>query len=102
MKTSRVPRLSSKEQLILELLVEHRSPMYGLEMVNASRRRLKRGTVDGTVARMAEKGLITSQQEDAPAEAGGLPRRVYTPTVLGRRLVDAYARLARLLPEFAR
>jgi DNA-binding PadR family transcriptional regulator len=98
----RVPRLSAKEQLILELLIGRREAMYGLELVGASRGRLKRGTVYVTLARMEDKGLVASRQEDAPAEAGGLPRRLYTPTALGRRLVDAHAQLARLLPEFAR
>jgi DNA-binding PadR family transcriptional regulator len=102
MDAARVPRLSSKEQLILELLIGHREAMYGLELVSASRERLKRGTVYVTLARMEDKGLVTSRQEDAPADAGGLPRRLYAPTALGRRLVDAYAQLARLLPELAR
>jgi len=31
-----------------------------------------------------------------------LPRRVYEATALGRRLLEAHAQLARLLPEFAR
>jgi PadR family transcriptional regulator PadR len=102
MSAARVPQMSSKEQLILELLIGHRAAMYGLELVSASRGRLKRGTVYVTLGRMQDKGLVTSRQEDAPAEAGGLPRRLYTPTPLGQCLVDAHAQLARLLPEFAR
>jgi DNA-binding PadR family transcriptional regulator len=102
MSAARVPRLSSKEHLILELLIGHRAAMYGLELVSASRGRLKRGTVYVTLARMEDKGLVASRQEAAPAGEGGLPRRLYMPTVLGRCLVDAHAQLARLLPEFAR
>jgi DNA-binding PadR family transcriptional regulator len=49
-----------------------------------------------------EKGFITSRLEDAPPEAGGLPRRVYEATALGRRMLDARSHLARLLPEFAK
>lgn len=96
------PRMSSKEQLILELLMAHRAAMYGLEIVTASRGHLKRGTVYVTLARMEDKGLVVSRQEDPPADAGGLPRRLYTPTALGRRFVQAHAQLAKLLPEFAR
>lgn len=98
-----LPRLSPKEQLILDLLISRRDGgMYGLELVGASRGRLKRGTVYVTLARMEDKGFVTSRQEEAPATAGGLPRRIYAPTGLGRRLASAHAQLAKLLPELAR
>ena len=74
----RVLTLSAKESVILQLLVRH-DQAYGLELVSASRGRLKRGTVYVTLGRMEEKGYITSRLEDAPPEAGGLPRRIYTP-----------------------
>jgi DNA-binding PadR family transcriptional regulator len=99
---SEVPRLSAKEQLILDLMIASRSAMYGLELVASSRGRLKRGTVYVTLARMENKGFVTSRHEDAPPDGGGLPRRLYSPTALARRLVEAHAQLARLLPEFAR
>jgi DNA-binding PadR family transcriptional regulator len=89
MRVGRIPTLPPKEALILELLVGE-SEMYGLQLVAASRRRLKRGTVYVTLGRMEEKGFITSRLEDAPPEAGGLPRRVYEPTAFGRRVLDAY------------
>jgi DNA-binding PadR family transcriptional regulator len=98
----RILTLSEKESLILELLSEG-SEMYGLQLVAASRRRLKRGTVYVTLGRMEEKGYIASHLEDAPANAGGLPRRIYRPTALGRRVLAAWTGGARLLmPEFAR
>jgi DNA-binding PadR family transcriptional regulator len=98
----RLLTLSSKENLILQLLVR-RQEMYGLELVAASKRRLKRGTVYVTLGRMEEKGYITSRLEDAPPGAGGLPRRVYQPTALGRRVLAAWTEAAeRLMPEFAR
>jgi DNA-binding PadR family transcriptional regulator len=93
--------LPAKQELILDLLVGRRE-MYGLELVTASRGRLKRGTVYVTLARMEEKGYIKSHLEDAPPEAGGLPRRVYEATPFGRRVLDAWAHVARLLPELAR
>ena len=95
------PTLSGKERIILELLIAARG-MYGLELVAASKRRLKRGTVYVTLGRMEDKGYIRSQLESAPADAGGLPRRIYEVTPLGRRVLDAFSELARLLPEFAR
>ena len=100
-RPSRPPSLSAKETLILELLVA-RGELYGLQLVTSSRRRLKRGTVYVTLGRMEDKGYIKSRLEDAPSDAGGLPRRVYEPTALGRRVLEAWTQVARLLPEFAR
>jgi PadR family transcriptional regulator PadR len=98
----RVLTLSAKESLILELLVRE-DELYGLQLVAASKRRLKRGTVYVTLGRMEDKGYITSRLEDAPPEAGGLPRRVYQPTALGRRVLTAWTSAAQyLMPEFAR
>jgi hypothetical protein len=74
-----VPNLSRKQRLILELLAE-RGEMYGLELVAASKRQLKRGTVYVTLGRMEEKGYIRSRLEDAPTKGGGLARRLYEPT----------------------
>ena len=94
--------LSAKETLILELLVRD-GELYGLQMVAASKRRLKRGTVYVTLGRMEEKGYVASRQEDAPPEAGGLPRRLYRATPLGRRVLTAWTTATRrLMPEFAR
>jgi PadR family transcriptional regulator PadR len=102
MATSRIPTLPPKEALILELLAEH-SEMYGLQLVAASKRRLKRGTVYVTLGRMEEKGFITSRLESAAPDEGGLPRRIYQPTAFGRRVLSAYAHVVRrLTPEPAR
>ena len=98
----RLLTLSKKEHLILQLLVD-RQEMYGLELVAASKRRLKRGTVYVTLGRMEDKDYITSRLEDAPPNAGGLPRRVYQPTALGRRVLAAWSKAAaHLMPEFVR
>lgn len=102
MKMPRIPTLSSKEALVLELLVQQ-GDMYGLQLVSASRRRLKRGTVYVTLGRMEEKGYVRSRQEAPPTKTGGLPRRLYEATALGRRVLSAWTRVTReLLPEFAR
>jgi len=73
---------SALEQLVLELLVSQ-GPTYGLDLVNASNGRLKRGSVYVTLGRMEQKGLVTSRLEVRPGE--GPARRLYEPTVLGRR-----------------
>ena len=88
--------------MILELLVRH-DEMYGLELVAASPRQIKRGTVYVTLGRMEEKGYVASRLEDAPVGAGGLPRRIYRPTPLGRQVLSAWAAVIRqLVPRLAR
>jgi PadR family transcriptional regulator PadR len=98
---ARLPSLSAKESLILELLARD-TELYGLQLVAKSKRQLKRGTVYVTLQRMEEKGYVASRLEDAPPTAGGLPRRIYQPTALGRRVLAAWTTAARLMPEFAR
>lgn len=100
--TAPIPRLPAKEALILELLMDE-AELYGLQLVAASKGRLKRGTVYVTLGRMEEKGFITSRLESAPADEGGLPRRIYEPTAFGKKVLSAYAQVARrLTPELAR
>ena len=70
-------RLAKSESLILNLL-SSRGECYGLELVDASKGKLKRGGIYVTLGRMEEKGLVRS----APAEGG---RRLYRPTALGER-----------------
>ena len=101
MRERRPPSLSGKESLILELLIAHQE-LYGLQLVAESKRLLKRGTVYVTLQRMEEKGYVASRLVDAPPEAGGLPRRIYQPSALGRRVFAVWTTAARLMPEFAR
>lgn len=97
----RVLTVSPKELLILQLLVRNKE-RYGLQLVAGSRGRLKRGTVYVTLGRMEEKGYITSTLDEPPPGAGGLPRRVYAPTALGRRMLSAWSSGAKqLVPAFA-
>ena len=96
-----IPSLSAKEGLILDLLGRSKE-MYGLELVAASGNELKRGTVYVTLARMEDKGFISSRLDDEPAPSGGLPRRLYTATACGRELHAARALLRRrLVPRLA-
>ena len=101
-KRAAVPRLSPKETLILELLTRE-GELYGLQLVDASKGRLKRGTVYVTLGRMEDKGYVSSHAEDAPDGAGGLPRRLYKATPYGLRVLKAWATLLQhLSPEPAR
>lgn len=74
-------RLPVSERLILTLLTSHGSS-YGLELVAASRGKLKRGGIYVTLGRMEDKGLVHSKV----AEDG---RRRYAPTALGERALMA-------------
>lgn len=74
-------RLPGSERLILTLLTS-RGSCYGLELVEASGGKLKRGGIYVTLGRMEEKGLVKS----TPSEAG---RRLYKPTGLGERALLA-------------
>jgi DNA-binding PadR family transcriptional regulator len=80
--------------------------MYGLELVARSKRQLKRGTVYVTLGRMEAKGFISSRLEDPPANTGGMPRRIYDATSVGRRVLAAWTNwmkaATRLAPELAR
>ena len=83
-----LPRLSPKEGAILALLRSRE--MYGLQLVEASGGSLKRGTVYVTLGRMEEKGYVESRPEPQAPGAIGLPRRLYRPTGLGLRVLDAF------------
>jgi PadR family transcriptional regulator PadR len=93
---SGIPSLSDKETVVLELLTRD-GEMYGLELVSASEGALKRGTVYVTLGRMEEKGYVKARPEEPPLRAGGMPRRVYSPTPLGREVLRAWATAGRQL-----
>jgi DNA-binding PadR family transcriptional regulator len=95
--TDAPPSLPGKERLILELLIEE-GPQFGLQLVKLSKGALKRGTVYATLARMEAKGYVESEQEALSAGAIGLPRRIFRPTALGRRVLNSWVLFAR---EFA-
>ena len=97
-----LPNLSGKEVLILDLLGRSKG-MYGLELVAASEGELKRGTVYVTLGRMEQKQLVASRLDDTPPPFGGLPRRLYTATAIGREVLAAVTALRkRLVPRLAR
>jgi DNA-binding PadR family transcriptional regulator len=91
------PSLPRKERLILELLAAAEEPLFGLQLVTLSNGGLKRGTVYATLARMEAKGYVASEQETPQPGAIGLPRRIYRPTALGTRVLNAWVVLAREL-----
>ena len=94
MSIEEIPRLSTKEALILKLLIDEGREMYGLEMVERSNDNLKRSTVYVFLARMEKKGYIKSKLDPGAASlnasARGTSRRMYKIQKFGRR---AYAAL---------
>ena len=84
-----LPKFSAAERLIVEMLVA-REELFGLQMVELSDGRLKRGTVYVTLGRMVDKGYLESRQEPLPEGAIGLPRRLYRPTGLAMRVLAVW------------
>lgn len=74
-------RLPATERLILSLLSTH-GPSYGLQLVETSHGRLKRGGIYVTLGKMEEKGLVSSA-----AQPDG--RRIYELKGLGHRALAA-------------
>lgn len=85
----RLPSMSPTESLVMELL--RGRERYGLELVDASRGTLKRGSVYVILARMEEKGFVDSKQEERSPGSSGLPRRLYRATPYGRKVHGAFA-----------
>ena len=95
MAEERLPSVSATESLILDLL--ENSERFGLELVDASKGRLKRGSVYVTLSRMEAKGFVQSRQEERAPGAIGLPRRMYRATAYGLKVRDAYQLLREAL-----
>lgn len=87
----RMPSMSPTESLVMELL--RGRERYGLELVDASRGTLKRGSVYVILARMEEKGFVDSKQEERSTGSSGLPRRLYRATPYGRKVHGAFGLL---------
>ena len=84
---NKLPRLSSIETLILELLSNHQE-LYGLEMVKVSKGKLRRNTVYLTLSRMEKKGFVTSREVEGLGQ--GPARIVYRMTRTGARVLSAW------------
>lgn len=95
MSETRLPSISATECLVLDLLEQRER--YGLELIEASDGRLKRGSIYVTLGRMEAKGFVTSHQEQRSAGAIGLPGRLYRATPYGSKVRDAYQLLREAL-----
>jgi len=79
---------SEMSLLVLRLLRDAPAGLYGLELVEASGGKLKRGTVYVTLGRLEEKGFVESRtkpQDNHP----GLPRPIYRINAVGQQVLAA-------------
>jgi len=95
--TGQPATLTATEHLIMELLVGgDKKEMYGLELVENSGGKLKRGTVYVLLDRLEKKGFIEGRTEVVGSD---IPRKVYRPTGLGQRVLQAWRKLVALGSE---
>ena len=74
---------------ILRLLASEPEGLYGLQLVELSENRVKRGSVYVYLGRLKGSKLVIAKSEPAPEGYGGLPRPIYKITGLGQRVLDA-------------
>ncbi len=85
--------LTATEYLIMHLLVENGGKeMYGLELVEQSKGKLKKGTVYVLLSRLEEKGLLKARVE--LVESAAIARRLYKPTAPGYKVFTAWRGVA--------
>ncbi|MEW6737376.1 MAG: PadR family transcriptional regulator [Acidobacteriota bacterium] len=79
--------LSKQEALILDILVNSSEELYGLQIVEASKGKLWRGTIYIILGGMEDAGLVKSRPEPESALRPeiGIVRRLYRPTEGGIR-----------------
>lgn len=82
-------RPTNKELDILDVLVAHPRGLYGLEIVEKSNGKVKRGSVYVYMNRLHQDNLVEVQKSPPPKGQGGLPRPIYRITGLGQRILDA-------------
>ena len=82
------PFATETELLVLRLLRDAPAGLYGLQLVEASDGRLKRGTVYVTLGRLEEKGFVDSRTPRQTRHAG-LPRPIYRLNAAGERALAA-------------
>jgi DNA-binding PadR family transcriptional regulator len=88
---SDLPKLPAKEREILELLLDAKEDLYGLQIVERSHGRVSRGSVYVLLGRMKDRGLVDARVEST-SRVPGMPRQLYRATGLGERLVKLHRR----------
>jgi DNA-binding PadR family transcriptional regulator len=82
-------RITETELLVLRELAGHPDGLYGLEIVDKSDGRVKRGSVYVLLSRLKKAKYVDDSKLEPPPEGyGGLPRPIYHLTALGKRAVE--------------
>lgn len=93
MKEESNTHITGAEFSILKMLVDNGTKsMYGLELVDRSGGKLKKGSVYVLLSRLEEKGFVDGKKED-PMEVA-VPRKLYRITAPGRKVVRAWESVA--------
>jgi len=79
----------TKKDIVLELLLEF-GEMTPLEIIEASKDKVGRGTVYNVLTRLKLDGYLDTRDGAGPAELGGLPQRFYKVSNYGRRIINAH------------
>lgn len=89
--------LSGTEYLIMKLLMEAGSEeRYGLQLIEKSGNKLKRGTIYVLLGRLQDKGYVTSRVEASDSGGSAIPRRMYRTTGVGREVFRAWSQIAEI------
>jgi DNA-binding PadR family transcriptional regulator len=75
--------------LVMKLLADAAGGMYGLEIVEASKGAVKRGSVYVLLGRLEVNGFVKSTTPKVAPDHAGLPRPTYRLTAVGMRVLAA-------------
>ncbi len=93
MEYDRSTHITGAEFSILKMLVDNGAkPMYGLELVERSDGKLKRGSVYVLLDRLDSKGFVVGKKEDSSTVA--VPRKLYRITATGRKVFQTWEPIA--------
>lgn len=93
MQTGGNGHITGAEFSILKMLVQNGAkPMYGLELVERSDGKLKRGSVYVLLERLEGKDFVVGKKQDRSTVA--VPRKLYRITATGRRVYQTWEPVA--------
>jgi DNA-binding PadR family transcriptional regulator len=75
--------------LVMRLLQDEAGGMYGLEIVDASKGAVKRGSVYVLLGRLQDKGYVKVSHPKSAPDHPGLPRPIYRLTADGMKVIAA-------------
>jgi DNA-binding PadR family transcriptional regulator len=91
--------LGELEQIVLAAVIRVGDSAYGVpvhdEILRRTRRVLTLGTIYKTLARLEDKGLVSSTVGESRAQRGGRRTRCYAVTPVGREALQASVRTLR-------